>query len=361
MVLSKKTKILTIFALTGSILGSTLTLPATQTVFAAETQNQITFLTENDLKDTVKRAMPSFLDKNKPYGLKDNDFKVIPNEVIDLWYSIPEIKEAIFKEVFRPAYETYVGLSGVQVASSQSIVGPLRKSGKPELISAGISELENTDSQNTRNLVSASFSKAFTSSSTVSVTNGVNLGYKLSTKIELPIIGGVNTEFSHNINWSVTDATTSSSTDTYTAPQQTIAVPPRSKAIVTYILQTQSYVGDIELKGDLTGSMKLNNPIYVYAPDTPDSQKVMYSNTLYNIFDKSGIQLPRGLSLDSNNQKIKFNGLAQVKVDVGLNYLVKVEIVSLDNPKQIIKEYEKEVIAAKSQKGSVAKLKKIDR
>lgn len=351
-----KNKIIKGFIITSIVTGATIPINTLATpIVQAETQNSYVFLTENDLTNSVKQAMPSFLDKNRPYGMYVDDYInkrkiVIPSDMLDSWYTYPQMVNEI-KNIFRASYTNYVGLRNIQIGNSESAISSLRQVGTPVLLHSGTSELVNLDSANTRNLVSAPFSKAFTSSSTVTVTNGVNLGYKIGTKVGFKIgdVGvDVNTEFSHNINWATANATSNSSTDTYTAPAQTIAVPPRSKAIVTYTLQKQAYVGDIELKGDLTGSMILFDPYIVSDSDTPDEKKILYTNTLYDIFDKSGVQLPAGLSLDRSNQKIKFKGAAKIQADVGQKYLVEVKIVSLDNPNNITKEFTREVTPAKS-------------
>ncbi|EJW18716.1 epsilon-toxin family protein [Paenibacillus alvei] len=118
-----------------------------------------------------------------------------------------------------------------------------------DTIYRGTSELTNYTSS-TQKMKTDSFQKDYTKSQAISVTNGLQLGFKVAAK-GVVALAGADFETSVTYNLSTTKTETYTESDKYTVPSQEVTLPPGHKAVVTHDLRKMVYSGTHDLKGDL--------------------------------------------------------------------------------------------------------------
>ncbi|MBN3522659.1 ETX/MTX2 family pore-forming toxin [Paenibacillus apiarius] len=118
-----------------------------------------------------------------------------------------------------------------------------------DTIYRGTSELTNFTST-TQKMKTDSFQKDYTKSQATSVTNGMQLGFKVAAK-GVVALAGADFETSVTYNLSTTNTETFTESDKYTVPSQEVTLPAGHKAIVTHDLRKMVYSGTHDLKGDL--------------------------------------------------------------------------------------------------------------
>ncbi|EOO04751.1 hypothetical protein IAW_06065 [Bacillus cereus str. Schrouff] len=118
-----------------------------------------------------------------------------------------------------------------------------------ETIYSGTAELKNYTGA-TQKMKTDSFQKDYTKSQSTAVTNGLQLGYKVSAK-GIVALAGVDFETSVTYNLSSTATETSTVSDKYTVPSQEVTLAPGHKVIVKHDLKKMIYSGIHDLKGYL--------------------------------------------------------------------------------------------------------------
>ncbi|MCU5087013.1 epsilon-toxin family protein [Bacillus cereus] len=113
----------------------------------------------------------------------------------------------------------------------------------------GVAELKNYTGT-TQKMKTDSYTKEYTKSQSTAVTNGLQLGYKVSAK-GIVALSGVDFETSVTYNLSSTTTETSTVADKYTVPSQEVTLAPGHKVIVKHDLRKMIYSGTHDLKGDL--------------------------------------------------------------------------------------------------------------
>lgn len=127
-----------------------------------------------------------------------------------------------------------------------------------EKLYVGTNNLKNdTDVEQT--LTTTSFSKAYATTTSSTVTNGYQVGASAKAGFSIPLIGSTDITLSTSYNFSTSKTNTNSETITYTASPQNIKVPPHTTAKVTVNLDTLKIGGDVKLSGTGFGTMKKVN------------------------------------------------------------------------------------------------------
>ncbi|MGN9865400.1 epsilon-toxin family protein [Bacillus swezeyi] len=113
----------------------------------------------------------------------------------------------------------------------------------------GVSELTN-HTGTTQKMKTDSFQRDYTKSQSTSITNGLQLGFKVSAKGVIALAGAdFETSVAYNLSTTTTETTTVS--DKFTVPSQEVTLAPGHKAIVKHDLRKMVYSGTHDLKGDL--------------------------------------------------------------------------------------------------------------
>ncbi|MGX1461270.1 toxin ETX/toxin MTX2 [Bacillus thuringiensis] len=183
-----------------------------------------------------------------------------------------------------------------------------------ETIYQGISELTNTFNI-TQKLKSDSFQRDYTKSQTTSITNGLQLGFKVAAKGVVPL-AGADFEASVTYNLSGTSSETSTISDKFSVPSQEVTLPPGHKAIIKHDLRKMIYSGTNDVKGDLN----------VTFDDKEIIQKFIHSN--YKSINLSGIRATM-IAIDEWNKvtPTDFYNLLGKK-----NYIKDGETIYIDTP-----------------------------
>ncbi|WP_044796007.1 epsilon-toxin family protein, partial [Bacillus cereus] len=113
----------------------------------------------------------------------------------------------------------------------------------------GVSELTNNTGL-TQKMKTDSFQRDYTKTESTSVTNGLQLGFKVAAK-GIIALAGADFETSVTYNLSVNKTETNTVSDKFTVPSQEVTLVPGHKAIVKHDLRKMVYEGEHDLKGDL--------------------------------------------------------------------------------------------------------------
>ncbi len=175
-------------------------------------------------------------------------------------------------------YDSIAEQMGLKVAALNDMdisnVNYTSKTG--DTIYNGVSELKNITGT-TQKMKTDSFQRDYTKSQSTSITNGLQLGFKVSAK-GIVALAGADFEASVNYNLSTTATETNTISDKFTVPSQEVTLAPGHKAIVKHSLKKMVYSGTHDLKGDLT--ITFNDKDLV--------QKFIYPN--YKAIDLSNIR-----------------------------------------------------------------------
>ncbi|MFE0035585.1 ETX/MTX2 family pore-forming toxin [Streptomyces sp. NPDC059015] len=146
-------------------------------------------------------------------------------------------------------------------------------------------------------------SKAITTSTTTTVTTGFSSATKVSATFKLSDLVSVGADTTTTVSYSNATAQTSSTTDTYTLPAQTIPVPARSRMCVYGELLLKKATGNIALNTKLGGyATVIQSPIGFL--------KTSIYNGLVTAQSKGAPALPAGFSLNSSTKTLDFKGAA---------------------------------------------------
>ncbi|PGT99566.1 mosquitocidal toxin [Bacillus cereus] len=178
----------------------------------------------------------------------------------------------------------------------------------------GISELTN-NTGTTQKMKTDSFQRDYTKSETTSVTNGLQVGFKVVAK-GIVYLAGADLEASVNYNLSTTTSLTNAVSDKFTVPSQEVTLPPGHKAVIKHNLNKMVYSGTHDLKGDLTVSFN----------DKELVQKFIYPN--YREINLSDIRKTMNEIDEVNNvNPVDFYQLVGVK-----NHVKNGDTVYIDTP-----------------------------
>ncbi|WP_438290000.1 ETX/MTX2 family pore-forming toxin [Streptomyces sp. HUAS TT7] len=135
--------------------------------------------------------------------------------------------------------------------------------------------------QDVEDSISTSLSKTF------GITN------KLTTQVKMgPFFSGGD-EFETSWTLGRTDTTTTTVTNHYTAPSQTMMVPPHTVDTVTFDLYRNTYQGKVNITGDLDGSFEKKIMTEMY---TDDGKAFLGSHTAiehhYSVYDTALAAVP---------------------------------------------------------------------
>ncbi|MDO6632219.1 epsilon-toxin family protein [Bacillus thuringiensis] len=178
----------------------------------------------------------------------------------------------------------------------------------------GISELKNYTGS-TQKMKTDSFQRDYTKSQSTSVTNGLQLGFKVAAK-GIIALTGADFETSVTYNLSTTTTETNTISDKFTVPSQEVTLPSGHKAIVKHDLRKMVYYGTHDLKGDLIVSFN----------DKEIVQKFIYPN--YREINLSDIRKTM-IEIDEWNHlnPVNFYELVGVK-----NHIKNGETLYIDTP-----------------------------
>ncbi|MES5896792.1 ETX/MTX2 family pore-forming toxin [Bacillus cereus group sp. RP43] len=153
----------------------------------------------------------------------------------------------------------------------------------------GVSELKNYTGS-TQKMKTDSFQRDYTKSISTAVTNGLQLGFKVTAK-GIVALAGLDFETSVMYNLSSTSTEISTISDKFTVPSQEVTLPPGHKAIIKHDLRKMVYSGTHDLKGDL--NVTFNDKELV--------QKFIYPN--YRTINLSNIKKAMAEIDKFNNEK----------------------------------------------------------
>ncbi|MDV6348989.1 mosquitocidal toxin [Bacillus thuringiensis] len=178
----------------------------------------------------------------------------------------------------------------------------------------GISELTNYTGT-TQKMKTDSFQRDYTKSESTSVTNGLQLGFKVAAK-GVVALAGADFETSVTYNLSSTTTETNTISDKFTVPSQEVTLSPGHKAVVKHDLRKMVYFGTHDLKGDLKVGFN----------DKEIVQKFIYPN--YRSIDLSDIRKTM-IEIDKWNHvnTIDFYQLVGVK-----NHIKNGDTLYIDTP-----------------------------
>ncbi|MEV0966688.1 ETX/MTX2 family pore-forming toxin [Streptomyces sp. NPDC049910] len=238
--------------------------------------------------------------------------------------TIPDLDAALLAQ-YKHLDPHIWGIEPYLLASGTQVTGV----GTPDvsdvsLLFVGTASLDNRTSAQQK-LTSQPLSKAKTTSTTITVTDGFSSANKLSASFKLSDAVSIGSETVNTVSYSTATAQTASETDTYTLPSQSVDVPPMTRACVYGDL-----VGKVAT-GKLSLSTQLNGGVLAYrgANVVPT---ILYP-MLVNAQSKSGAPpLPAGFSLNSSTESLDFKGAATYSSTYGTHFNAVVGFTSLDEP-----------------------------
>ncbi|WP_184491197.1 ETX/MTX2 family pore-forming toxin [Streptomyces sp. I6] len=237
------------------------------------------------------------------------------------------------------------GFTTDRLVSTDSTVSPV---GEPSLslgdtVYMGTSTLKNT-TDSTVTMSTQVFSQAVTDSLTTTVTHGVGTAAKVSAAFKLSDVLSVGGDVTTTYSFSKATSQTATTTNTYTAPQQNIAVPPHTNAIVNVNLKRIKATGKVDISTKLSGHAawvpcqdRKNDPCLTDAYYTSPS---MDGVDLYNTINQAQSSkktlrgtptpaLPAGFYL-TNDKKLGFEGTGTYSANYGADLEVKVSFAPND-------------------------------
>ncbi|MDH6122865.1 ETX/MTX2 family pore-forming toxin [Kitasatospora sp. GAS204B] len=174
------------------------------------------------------------------------------------------------------------------------------------------------DSDRDQTLSSASFSKEIKQTLSTSVTNGVQLGAKVIATVNFgPVQAGG--ELSTTVNFSSTDTESTTTGETYMAPPQNIFLPAHTQADVSVTLQQVDTTGSLHLRADLSGM-----PTTQVSGFQGELADILGPNTRYGPQKVGAPALPDGITVDTVNKTVHFDGEATYTATYGTNMYVDV-------------------------------------
>ncbi|PFN52289.1 epsilon-toxin family protein [Bacillus thuringiensis] len=205
----------------------------------------------------------------------------------------------------------------IEALSDMDISNVNYKSKLGDTIYNGISELTNYTGS-VQKMKTDSFQRDYTKSQSTSVTNGLQVGFKVTAKSVITLAAGAGVDFETSVAYNLSSTTTETNTisDKFTVPSQEVTLPPGHKAIIKHDLRKMVYSGSHDLKGDL--KVTFNDKELV--------QKFIYPN--YRSIDLSDIRKAM-IEIDKVNhvQPSDFYQLVGVK-----NHIKKGDTLYVDTP-----------------------------
>ncbi|WP_173266071.1 ETX/MTX2 family pore-forming toxin [Streptomyces pacificus] len=240
--------------------------------------------------------------------------------------AIPDLDAALLAQ-YRHVDRSVVGVIPALSASGTQVTGV----GTPDvsdvsLLFVGTASMDNRTSLQQK-LTSQPLSKAKTTATTVTVTNGFSSANKVSATFKLSDAVSVGSETVNTVSYSTATAQTASETDTYTLPSQNVDVPPMTRACVYGDLVGKVATGKLSLTTKLSGkviAMRIGAMHMVFSDMYP---------TLVKAQSKSGAPaLPSGFSLNSSTRSLDFKGAATYSTTYGTHFNAVLAYTSLDKP-----------------------------
>ena len=222
--------------------------------------------------------------------------------------------------------EANLEVQGDETGSIAEIIGKVNYADAGSIY-FGKNDLFN-DFDTPQKLTTSAYSKSISNSVTTTTAQGWKIGSKVTVKggIEIPFIskGEVAVEVSGEYNSSSTDSKTTSVTETYSIPAQTIELKPHERAIVSVYLVQAKATGKYRSYQYIDGLATV--PFRSFS-----NGKVSYwnsQNTVYNYLKYSSI-LPKDLIdiTDEQIKKIKVFSEGTFTANAGVEFKVIVEHV----------------------------------
>jgi hypothetical protein len=189
------------------------------------------------------------------------------------------------------------------------------------------SSLLRNDSDLEQTLSTSSFSRNITLTVSTEVTKGISLAVGLTAKVGFDDIG-VAGSWTTTFSLSTTNAQSTSDSVTYTAPSQSIRVPPNTTAQVTVSLQKVIATGTMALRTELGGTYRAQNkPTSHWWTDVS-----LYDEMRAARNDSRAPALPASLTLNPTTKRLDFNGEAIYTATYGSAYKVEVTYLPHDLP-----------------------------
>ncbi|MRB36787.1 hypothetical protein GH861_27170 [Bacillus thuringiensis] len=158
------------------------------------------------------------------------------------------------------------------------------------------------------------FSQAITYTKSTSIQNGFKTGLKVGGKAGIPFVAEGAVETSLEYNFSSTGTSTSSETNTITAPSQPVKVPAGKTYKVEVYFEKKSTSGTVDLFADVNQGVR-GNRLH------PDFAKL--SHFLYRAEDKHGV-----IQTPNDPDSIRIKGSGNFRIEYGTNLIVKTYDIS---------------------------------
>ncbi|MEV0965218.1 ETX/MTX2 family pore-forming toxin [Streptomyces sp. NPDC049910] len=240
--------------------------------------------------------------------------------------TIPDLDAALLAQ-YKHLYTKVAGVKPYLKASGTQVTGV----GTPDvsdvgLLFVGTASMDNRTSLQQK-LTSQPLSKAKTTATTVTVTNGFTSANKVSATFKLSDAVSVGAETVNTVSYSTATAQTASETDTYTLPSQNVDVPPMTRACLYGDLVGKVATGKLSLTTKLSGGAVVVRMI----PPMPELKSVDLYPSLVSAQSKRGAPaLPAGFSLNSSTKTLDFKGTATYSTTYGTHFNAVLAYTSLD-------------------------------
>lgn len=190
----------------------------------------------------------------------------------------------------------------------------------------GCNILKNTTAIN-QTMQSSAYSKTVSQSLSNTNTWGTEVGVEFNFPLEIGKMS-VKASYKHD------ETNTTSTSETYTAPSQSVLVPARSIAYVKVLFSSESSSGNYsyiqELDGNSTASTQAIGFLYPYNYNSFNGSYEQIN--VARIFKDGTIYRPDLISVDSASQHILIHGGGSFSSSQGTNMNVDIKYCSIDQP-----------------------------